>query len=108
MRVGQRERTSSAESSLPSSATIPLPGVCGRSTSSTAGDVGLLLIRRSGSLSSKQPVGVRGLRLSMCSDSSVHSGLSISTSMCGSAATQRNNKIYLLTLPLASAVVCDL
>ncbi|TNN86482.1 hypothetical protein EYF80_003252 [Liparis tanakae] len=78
--VGEMEKTSSAESSLSSSVTIPFPGVCGRSASS-AGDVGLLLIRRSGSLSRRQPVGVTGLRFSMFpNDSSVQSGLSISTS----------------------------
>lgn len=88
---GERERTSlaSSESSLSSSATIPLPGVCGLSTSSTAGDVGLLFIKRSGSLSTKQPVGVRGLRFSMfCGDSLVHSGLSITTSSSGATVTQ--------------------
>lgn len=47
-----------------SSAKIPLPGVKGRSSSSSAGDEGLLLVR-SASLSVKQPVGVNGLRLSV-------------------------------------------
>lgn len=62
----ERERTSlaSSDSSISSSATMPLPGVSGLSTSST-GDVGLLFIRMSGSLSTRQPVGVRGLRPSM-------------------------------------------
>lgn len=100
--AGERERTSSGEPTLSSSATIPLPGVCGRSTSSTAGDVGLLLIRRSGSLSTKQPVGVRGLRFSIVSsDSTVHSGISISTSWCGSTAAQIHKKKTLHGLILA-------
>ncbi len=69
---------------------MPLPGVCGCSTSSSAGDVGLLLIRRSGSLSTAQPVGVSGLRFS--GESSLHTGLSDSTSRSGSAAIRINNK----------------
>lgn len=93
--VGGRQRRSSAESSLSSSVTIPLPGVCGRSISSTVGDVGLLLISRSGSLSTKQPVGVRGLKFStLWRDSTVHSGLSISTSRCDSAHKSQENHIF--------------
>lgn len=89
--VGERQRGSSV-SSLSSSITIPLPGVCGRSISSTVGDVGLLLISRSGSLSTKQPVGVRGLKFSMLSrDSTVHSGLSSSISRCSSAHKMQEN-----------------
>ena len=80
------EKTSS-DSALASSTTIPLPGVGGRSTSSTPGDVGLLFVRMSGSLSTKQPVGVGGLRLSTFSKTSdVHLGLPISTSSSGSSA----------------------
>lgn len=88
--TGERECTSlaSSESSVSSSATMPLPGVCGRSTSST-GDAGLLLIRMSGSLSAKQPVGVRGLRFCMfCGDSFNHSGLSITTRRSDSVKTE--------------------
>lgn len=86
------ERTSS-EFSLSSPATIPLPGVGGRSSSSAAGDDGLLFKRMSGSLSTKRPVGVGGLRLFMFSgDSTVQSGLSISISRHGSTAIQINKE----------------
>lgn len=80
---GEAAGASSAELS---SDTKPLPGVCGRSISSAAGDVGLVRISRSGSPSPKEPVGVRGLRCSaMSGDSTVHSGLCTSKSKCGSA-----------------------
>lgn len=88
--AGKTERTSS-EFSLSSSATIPLPGVGGRSSSSTAGDDGLLFKSTSGSLSTRKPVGVGGLRFFRFSgDSTVYSGISISTSRPGSTAIHIN------------------